>query len=153
MDTVHIIPFEDRFAEDFRRINLEWLDQYGFTEANDLLVLDHPRKNLLDKGGFIFLAVCNDQLVGCAGLLKETDGFELVKMTVVPDFRGRGISRQLLETCLETAKAAGATHVLLYSNHQLKTALGLYGKYGFKHVEVTGDRPFVTSDVKMELYF
>lgn len=33
---------------------------------------------------------------------------------------------------------------------RLETALKLYEKYGFRHVEVTG-APFETADVKMEL--
>ncbi|WP_315815430.1 hypothetical protein [Paraflavitalea speifideaquila] len=38
----------------------------------------------------------------------------------------------------------------LFSNSQLKTAIGLYEKYGFRHVKVEHS-PFATADVKMEL--
>jgi hypothetical protein len=33
----------------------------------------------------------------------------------------------------------------------LQTALGLYEKFGFQHIEVL-DSPFETADVKMELH-
>ena len=71
-------------------------------------------------------------------------------MTVAEAWRGKGISKTLMETCLEKAKKIGANKLLLFSNHQLGTALKLYEKYGFKHVEVK-DAPFLTADVKMEL--
>ena len=49
-------------------------------------------------------------------------------------------------------KELGGQKLILFSNHQLQTALKLYTKYGFKNVEVT-DSPFETADVKMELEF
>jgi ribosomal protein S18 acetylase RimI-like enzyme len=55
-----------------------------------------------------------------------------------------------METCLNKAKELGVKKLVLFSNHQLKMALGLYEKYGFRHVEVK-DSPFETADVKMEL--
>jgi GNAT superfamily N-acetyltransferase len=72
-------------------------------------------------------------------------------MAVAPSARGKGISRLLMEQCLGKAKQLNAICILLYSNSQLKTAIALYEKYGFKHIPVT-DSPFVTADVKMELY-
>ncbi len=38
----------------------------------------------------------------------------------------------------------------LFSNHQLKSALKLYEKYGFGYVEMKNS-PFETADIKMEL--
>jgi len=53
---------------------------------------------------------------------------------------------------LQKVKELGGKKLILFSNHQLQTALKLYEKYGFKNVEVT-DSPFETADVKMELEF
>jgi len=66
------------------------------------------------------------------------------------EYRGKGISKNLLNRCLEEAKERKATKVFLFSNSQLKTALKLYEKYGFSYVDVT-DAPFLTADIKMEL--
>jgi len=148
---VEIIDYSGEYANDFRELNLEWLDKYNLTESHDLEVINHPKETILDGGGHIFLARKGDKIVGTAGIANEGDSiFELVKMTVAPAFRGQGISKMLIEKCLDKAKELKAKKIFLYSNSQLQTALQLYSKYGFHHVEVT-DAPFLTADVKMEL--
>jgi GNAT superfamily N-acetyltransferase len=153
VDNIEIIEFEDKYHEVFRRLNLEWLDKYHLTESHDLMVLNDPAGTILDRGGYIWLARAGEEIVGTAALIKEGHGiFELAKMSVAEKWQGKGISKQLIETCLKKAKEMGATKLTLFSNHQLQNALGLYKKYGFRHVEVK-DSPFKTADVKMELTF
>jgi GNAT superfamily N-acetyltransferase len=147
---IKIIPYSNEHHEAFRQLNLEWLDHYNLTESHDLMILDDPKGTILDRGGFIWMAEADGQLVGSAGLIKEHDGeYELAKMAVTAAWRGKGISKLLIEKCLEKAKEIGAVKLSLFSNHQLQTALSLYQKYGFNHVEVH-DSPFETADVKME---
>ncbi|MGZ8539133.1 MAG: GNAT family N-acetyltransferase [Chitinophagaceae bacterium] len=152
MDTkVNIIEYSRPYQAAFRSLNLEWLDRYNLTESHDLMVLDDPQATILDRGGFIWLAVADNKVVGSAALMKEHDDvYELAKMAVTADYRGKGISKLLIETCLAKAKEIGAKKLSLFSNHQLQTALKLYEKYGFYYVEVE-DSPFETADVKMEL--
>lgn len=148
---VEIIDYSSNYQPDFKKLNLEWLDLYGLTESHDLMVLDDPQGTIINRGGFIFLAMHNNQVVGSAALMKEHEGvYELAKMCVAKAFRGKGISKMLIERCLEKAKELDAKKLILFSNHQLTTAIGLYKKYGFEHVEVV-DSPFTTADVKMEL--
>jgi putative acetyltransferase len=148
---ITIIGFEEKYAADFRRLNMEWLDAYQLLESHDLLVLNDPQGNVLDRGGYIYLAMAQGEIVGSAALMKEHgDQYELAKMSVAPSFRGQGISKLLLERCLETAREIGVKKLILYSNSQLVTAIKLYTRYGFRHVPAV-DTPFVTADVKMEL--
>jgi N-acetylglutamate synthase-like GNAT family acetyltransferase len=115
------------------------------------MVLDDPRGTILDRGGYIWLAKADDRIAGSAALMKEHDGeYELAKMAVTAEYRGRGISKLLIETCLNKAKTIHAKKISLFSNHQLLTALKLYEKYGFRRIPVK-DSPFETADVKMEL--
>jgi putative acetyltransferase len=149
--SIKIIPYRSEHHAIFKQLNLEWLDKYNLTESHDLMVLDDPQATILDRGGFIWLAFADDKVVGSAALMKEHEGeYELAKMAVTADYRGRGISKLLIEACLAKAKEIGAKKLLLFSNHQLQTALKLYEKYGFYHVAVE-DSPFETADVKMEL--
>ena len=149
---IEIFPYNEKYHAEFRRLNLEWLDKYNLTESHDLLVLNDPAGTILDRGGYIWLAKAGDEIVGTAALMNEGDGiFELAKMCVAENWQGKGISRQLIETCLKKAKEIGAKKITLFSNHQLQTAIGLYEKYGFRHVEVK-DSPFETADVKMEIW-
>lgn len=148
---ITVVNYQDKYQPDFKRLNLEWLDKYGLTESHDLEILDDPQGTVISRGGCIFLALDEDKVVGTAGLWKENEKeFELVKMTVDPSYRGKGISKVLLDKCLEEAANRKAEKIFLFSNSQLTTALELYRKYGFQHVAVT-DAPFLTADVKMEL--
>ncbi|QEC69915.1 GNAT family N-acetyltransferase [Panacibacter ginsenosidivorans] len=148
---IEIIPYSDEYAAVFKVLNLEWLDKYNLTESHDLLILNDPKGTIIDNGGAIFLAKSGDEIVGSAAIINEGYGvFELAKMTVATAFQGKGISKLLLEKCLEAAKAKNAKKLILFSNSQLQTAISLYKKYGFKHVDVT-DAPFLTADIKMEL--
>ena len=147
---IDIIEYQDQYASAFKKINLEWLDKYNLTEEADLLVLNKPRETILEPGGAIFLARTKEEIIGSAALIIGHDGlYELAKMTVVPSWQGRGISKLLLERCLERARFLGARKIVLFSHHKLEAALQLYTNYGFVHVAVT-DSPFATADIKME---
>ena len=102
---ITIIEYEDKHHDDFRRLNLEWLDKYGLTESHDLEILDDPKGTILDRGGVIYMAKSGDQIVGSAALMKETESvYELAKMAVTPNWQGHGISKLLIEKCLDTAR-------------------------------------------------
>jgi ribosomal protein S18 acetylase RimI-like enzyme len=130
---------------------MEWLEKHGLTEPHDLEILDDPDSTVLAGGGCIYLAFDGGKVVGTAGLVKETPtSFELVKMAVDPDYRGRGISKILIERCIEEASNAGAAEIFLYSSSKLQVAIRLYEQYGFRHVDLV-DSPFITADIKMAL--
>jgi len=146
-----LIAFEPKYAADFKRLNLEWLDKYGLTEEPDLVMLDNPQGEILDSGGCIYLAEEEGEIIGSAALINEGDGrFELAKMAVTTKFQGKGISKLLIEKCLEQAKIWSAKKVYLQSSSKLTTALLLYEKYGFRHVPVINTH-YDTADVMMEL--
>ena len=146
-----IIDYEDKYISDFQRLNLEWLEKFNLVESHDLEILHHPRENVIDHGGFIFLLLEDDVVIGTAGLFKINDEeYELIKMTVAPEHRGKKFGDMLLEKCIVKAKELSGLKIILFSNSNLQTAIRLYEKFGFKHVEVL-DAPFKTADIKMEL--
>ena len=148
---IEVIEYNDQYAADFKRLNLEWLDKFSLTEEADLMVLNDPQAMVIDTGGAIYLAKAENKIIGTAAVINEHEGiFELAKMTVEPSWQGQGISRLLIEKCIEKATSLGAKKIILFSNSQLQPAISLYSKYGFKHVDVTGS-PFLTADIKMEL--
>jgi putative acetyltransferase len=147
-----IIAYENKYQPDIYRLNMVWLDKYGLTESHDIAILNDPENMIIKPGGYIWLAQVDDKIVGSAALINEGEGiFELAKMAVDEAYQGKGISKLLITTCIDKAKAIAAKKITLFSNHQLTTALELYKKYGFKHVDVTHS-PFATADVKMELH-
>ena len=151
MNSCQIIEFEDQYKDVFKALNAEWLEHYNLMESHDLEILSDPRKTILETGGAIYLAKSDEHIVGSAALMKEHDDvYELVKMAVAKEYQKMGISRMLLTTCLDKARELKASKIVLFSNHQLKAALVLYEKYGFKYIPVEHS-PFLTADIKMEL--
>ena len=148
---VEIISYSQEWHDVFRQLNLEWLDKYNLREDADMIVLNDPHGMILDKGGVIYLAKAGDKIVGTAALIHEGHNvYELAKMSVTEQWQGKGISKLLLEACLQKADELGAVKIELFSNHQLRNALKLYEKYGFVYIEMK-DSPFETADIKMEL--
>jgi putative acetyltransferase len=149
--TISIIEYQDHHQPIFKALNAVWLEHYNLMESHDLDILNNPRELILKNGGVIYLAQHQNEIVGSAALIKEHDGiYELAKMTVAASHQKMGITKLLLDRCLEKARELRAKSVILFSNSQLKAALALYEKYGFQHVAVE-DSPFATADVKMEL--
>src|SRR6187551_1893013 len=123
---IEIIEYQDYHQPIFKALNAVWLNHYNLMEAHDVEMLDNPHEFILKNGGVIYLAKHNDEIVGSAALIKEHDGvYELAKMTVAASHQKMGISKLLLGRCLEKAKELGAVKVILFSNSQFKTALGL----------------------------
>jgi putative acetyltransferase len=149
--SIKIIPYTEDLNLTFKNLNIGWLERYNLLEPHDVEVLDHPKEMIIDTGGAIFFAENDGEIIGSSALMKIDDGvFELVKMAVKDSWQGQGISKLLLSACLEEAKRLKAVKLVLFSNSQLRAALGLYEKYGFKYVPVA-DSPFVTADIKMEM--
>ena len=147
-----IIDYEDKYIGDFQRLNLEWLEKFNLVESHDLEILHHPRENVIDRGGFLFLLLEGDAVIGSAGIFKiNNQEYELIKMAVAPEHRGKKFGDMLMEKCISKAKEVKASKIILFSNSNLQTAIRLYEKFGFVHVEVV-DAPFETADIKMELY-
>jgi GNAT superfamily N-acetyltransferase len=141
-DQIEIIDYDKKYHSDFKRMNLEYLDKYNLTESHDMIILDNPEEYVIGRNGFLWLAKAGKEIVGTVGIIPEGHGiFELIKMCVAESWRGKGISKLLLGTCLQKVKELGGKKLILFSNHQLQTSLKLYEKYGFRNVEVT-DSPF-----------
>lgn len=91
------------------------------------------------KGAVYFVAELNGEVVGGGGLY-PTDGLpadtcELVKMYLLPQGRGTGLGRTLIEKSLHFAKEAGYKNVYLETMPELKQALNVYAKFGFEYLK------------------
>lgn len=137
MNEVEIIDYTPQYQADFKRLNLEWIEQFFKTEETDLKMLNDPQGYILDNGGFIYVALYDKKPVGVIALIKmenEEFDFELAKMGVSPAAQGKGIGWLLGQKVIEKAKAEGARNLYLESNTILKPAVNLYRKMGFRKV-------------------
>jgi len=62
------------------------------------------------------------------------DTCELQKMYVLPDYRGRGFGNQIIQLCLEAAKAFGFQKCYLETLPEMKAAQQVYQKMGFDYL-------------------
>lgn len=147
---IEILPFEARYASDFKDLNLEWLRKYFLVEPIDEEVLGRPDL-IISNGGAIFLARTDGRIVGTAALIKsEERRYELSKMAVTPAWQGKGISRRLLDAVIEAFDAAGGGELFLESSSTLTPALTLYESAGFVHApRPAGPVHYDRSDVYM----
>ena len=147
---VEIIPFSTDLKEHIKTLNLEWLKKYFKVEPKDEIVLSNPQSEIIDKGGMIFYAKYNNQIIGTVSLIKVDDfTFELSKMAVTDTIQGLGIGKKIMEHCLAVAKEEGIQKLILYSNRSLLPAIHLYKKYGFVEIALE-DGVYERADIKME---
>jgi N-acetylglutamate synthase-like GNAT family acetyltransferase len=152
-NTVEIIPFSPDLKEHIKTLNIEWLEKYFRVEEKDKLTLSNPQEEIIDKGGLIFYAKYNDEIIGTVSLLKvDNNIFELSKMAVSDKAQGLGIGNKLLVHCLATAEEKNMKKLFLYSNRKLLPAIHLYEKFGFVEVPVE-DGIYERADIKMEKIF
>jgi putative acetyltransferase len=89
-------------------------------------------------GGFWVVEDGRGRIVGTCGLWLDPDEHarcELRKMYLRPEWRGRGLGRQLLETALDHARRTGRTRVELETNRAMTAAIALYESRGFRAIE------------------
>ena len=152
-NTVSIIDYKPELKEAFYLLNIEWLETFFYVEDYDREVLGNPEKYILNKGGFIFYALYNNEVVGTVALMpmKEAKTYELTKMAVTPKYRGLKIGQQLMQKCISFSTEHEFDKLILYSNRILENAIYIYRKYGFIEIPVEPDSPYDRSDIKMEL--
>jgi DNA-binding MarR family transcriptional regulator/GNAT superfamily N-acetyltransferase len=148
---VQIVSYQPKYQSAFKRLNEEWITTYFKMEEADYRSLDHPKEYILDKGGHILMALYKDEPVGACALIKMNDHtFELAKMAVAANAKGKGIGYLLGNAAIKKARDEGADKLHLESNTILKPAISLYHKLGFK--KVTGvPSPYERCNIQMEL--
>jgi ribosomal protein S18 acetylase RimI-like enzyme len=149
-DKIEVIDFSPGLKEPIKTLNYEWLEKYFKVEKSDIVSLSNPQEYIIDKGGFIFYAKLNGEIVGTASLLKKSDTtFELGKMAVTGRAQGKGIGTILLEHCITVARQLQMQKLILYSNKSLGSAIHLYRKYGFVEIELE-EGLYERANIKME---
>jgi putative acetyltransferase len=92
-----------------------------------------------DKSSSRYLvATIKGNIVGGSGIASfnnSNEVCELRKLFLLPESRGIGIGRKLTEDCLKYAKTKGYKMCYLDTLQNMKPAIALYEKLGFKHLD------------------
>ena len=147
---IEIVWFNKKYSEQFFILNKAWIEESWHLEDSDKKDLLNPDK-IVENGGQVFFALENKIVIGTVAMIKSSDDrFELAKMTVQEDFRGKGAANMLMDECLKFVKQNNSREIFLISNDSLKIARNLYDKYGFKEVKLDSQK-YDRGNVKMKL--
>lgn len=151
---VQIVEYQPKYKKAFKELNEEWISRYFKMEKEDYAALDNPKGYILNKGGYIFVALYHNEPVGVCAMVKMNDGvydFELAKMAVSPKAQGKHIGWLLGNAIIENARSVKAKKIFLESNTKLTPAINLYYKLGFQKVITPHASPYQRSNIQMEL--
>jgi len=85
--------------------------------------------------GCILLARQNDRIVGCVALRKWDETIsEMKRLYVIPEARGNGIGRKLVEAVIPRAKKMGYKRMRLDTLSSMESANHLYSSLGFRPI-------------------
>tara|TARA_R110002051_G_scaffold13808_4_gene45604 strand:+ start:36193 stop:36651 length:459 start_codon:yes stop_codon:yes gene_type:complete len=147
-----IVPYEPKYAQKFKELNIAWINEYFIVEDKDIELLENCESSIIDKGGYIFIGLWDNEPVGCFALIKILEGnFELGKMAVHKSYHGHKIGQKLLSYAIDFAKNKKWEKIILYSSTKLNTALHIYKKFGFKEIPLEKNTLYLRSDIKMKL--
>lgn len=89
-------------------------------------------------GSVYFVAEAGATLLGGGGIFPSpglpASTAELVKMYLLPQARGIGLGKKILHACLAFAKESGYQSLYIETMPELKQALGMYEKEGFRYL-------------------
>ncbi len=152
MTKISFKKFSKIDSEKFKSLNLEWLNRYFKVEPIDELVLNNPKREVIDKGGFIFMIEKNSDIIGTFAFIKKSENiYEFSKMAIIPDERGNGYGNKAMKFLIQFAQKKKWSRLILYSNTKLKNSIHLYRKYGFKEIPIEKNLIYSRGNIKMEL--
>jgi GNAT superfamily N-acetyltransferase len=110
-----------------------WANKAAVTSSGHRETAVRVREHLLEGGGYILLD--NEEAVGSVRWLPfYTDSrvWEILRMGVLPQYRGERLSEQLLEAVIHRALAADVAELRLGVRADQPRLLDLYAAYGFE---------------------
>lgn len=141
-DTVTIRQLQPADNPEIARIIKTTLAEFGANKPGTVYfdpTTDHLFELFQRPRAIYYVALLNQQLVGGGGIY-PTEGLpddtcELVKMYLLPEARGIGLGRTMIEKCLDFARETGYKNVYLETMPELQPALKAYAKLGFEYLK------------------
>ncbi|HXB42407.1 MAG TPA: GNAT family N-acetyltransferase [Puia sp.] len=142
MDNVAIRTIMPSDNEPLACIVRSSLVEFGVTRPGTVYydeTTDHLYELFQVPRSIYFVALMNQEIVGGGGIFPSAGlpvhTCELVKMYLKATARGFGLGRLLIEKCIQSARNTGYERIYIESMAELKKALGIYEKFGFRYLE------------------
>jgi putative acetyltransferase len=127
--------------------------EYGMTFDPDDFDADlrDIDRHYAGAGGAFFVLLDGGGVVGTvAAVPKSATACEVKRLYLLPQYRGRGQGRAMMEHILAWARAAGFRDAIAWSDVRLQTAHVVYDRLGFERI---GERQLEDIDRSRELGF
>lgn len=139
MTQITIRTIEPQDNESIAAIIRSSLEEYGLNLPGTAYFdesLDYMYEAFREASSQYFIALDGDKIIGGVGVFPSAglppDTVELVKMYLLPEYRGQGLGKLLIRKCIGQAQNLGYRYIYLESLTELKTAVGVYEKLGFR---------------------
>lgn len=145
-----IIQFEEKYRQDFIDFNTDWIvSNFGSLEEHDIETFEKIDEEI-KAGAMIFFAVENEiALATCMAKPMEEKTWEICKLGSNKKVPHKGAGSAVFEAAMNWALNHGAEKLFILSNSQLKPALHIYRKYGFKEIKLDNYK-YVRGDIAFE---
>jgi len=127
-----------------RRLWREYWDSLGFSDdfqdfGRELAGLPG---DYVPPGGALILAMENEEPAGVVAMRRIDDSAcEAKRLYVRPEYRGRGVGRNLLDRVIQIARTLGYRDLYGDTMPSMRQALGMYDAIGFERVGPYSDHP------------
>ncbi len=151
---VQILEYKPKYRSFFRTLNYEWIKKYFEIEKADEKLLNDPESQIIKKGGEIYFAEINNEIIGTGALIKNNyDTFEMAKIAVTEKARGRQAGKKISEYIINRARERKAKKIFIETSPKLMAAYNLYKKLGFIQVPYEKGKvsEYKRMSIKMEL--
>lgn len=128
-------PYDGPVAQQLiAAVQQEYVVRYGGPDTTPV----EPAEFARPEGRFV-VGYLDTDAVAMGGVRRiDSDSVEIKRMYVVPEFRGRGLSRVVLAHLESLARDLGATRVLLETGQKQPEAMRLYETSGYERVDGFG---------------
>lgn len=113
--------------------------EYGLNDTFESYVLASLAdqvKNYNEARDRLWVAECDGRIAGCIGIVGMDGGTAQLRwFLTAPEWRGRGLGRELMDRALNFCRAVGYQRVFLWTASPLKTARSMYQRAGFTLTE------------------
>jgi GNAT superfamily N-acetyltransferase len=133
-----------------------YAQEYGYDERFEALVAQIVAEFIRQcdpKRERCWIAERTGEPVGSVFLVQKSKRIARLRLLLVePSARGLGIGRRLVSECLDFARHAGYTHVVLWTQSELHEARRLYEGAGFRRIAQTPHRSWGRNDLVAETW-
>lgn len=142
LNEVLIRPITSKDNAQIAKVIRDTLTEFGANHPGTVYYdasTDHLFELFQQPGSAYWVVEENGVVKGGGGIFPSPglppDTVELVKMYLLPEMRGTGLGRAMIQQCIDEARLRGYKQMYIETMPELKQAMRTYEKFGFKYLD------------------